>query len=352
MSKFTGNNNRMRNAWFLKAQLSYENDPLLQSAISSASLRFQETHKRGNSSSLLSKPLFMDPYAGCFVPPHTRMDLENPLKHYCIATKFIDDKLLRTVNHMDGLKQVVILSDGMDTRPYRLNWPSSTIMFDISPDRVFQNAAEKLQGVGAKVPRNCLYLHIPLECTDIQQTLRMKGFNGTRPSIWAFQGLPVMTLARFEEILSTVSGMAMKGCIFLGELPAWLAETEFGSKSSTKEWMNNLFMSNGFKVDMVSYNDVAKSLGKVVKSGEHENILFVSEQLQLSDDQMETRRKEMQKVEDDGDEEDNAKKIRKPKPWKHSEPVTRTQLMQMRDEFWDTAPHYGGRKGIYRLIVS
>ncbi|XP_041025824.1 ubiquitin domain-containing protein 1-like isoform X2 [Juglans microcarpa x Juglans regia] len=44
-----------------------------------------------------------------------------------------------------------------------------------------------------------------------------------------------------------------------------------------------------------------------------------------------------------GDE--NAQKIRKPKPWKHSEPITRTQLVQMRDEFWDTAPHYGGQKG-------
>lgn len=42
---------------------------------------------------------------------------------------------------------------------------------------------------------------------------------------------------------------------------------------------------------------------------------------------------------------DAAKQIRKPKPWKHSEPITRAQLVQMRDEFWDTAPHYGGRKG-------
>ncbi len=41
-----------------------------------------------------------------------------------------------------------------------------------------------------------------------------------------------------------------------------------------------------------------------------------------------------------------AKKIRKPKPWKHPQPITKTQLMQLRDEFWDTAPHYGGRKGI------
>ncbi|XP_039048287.1 LOW QUALITY PROTEIN: putative S-adenosyl-L-methionine-dependent methyltransferase MAP_3777 [Hibiscus syriacus] len=244
---------------------------------------------------VFAEPLFVDPYAGCFVPAHTRMDLENPLRHYCIATKFIDDKLLRTANHMDGLKQVVILSDGMDTRPYRLNWPSSTIIFDISPDRVFQNAAQKLKGVGAKVPRNCLYLHVPLESTDIQQALRATGFNGNRPSIWAIQGLPVMTLARFEEILSTVNGMAMKeGSVFLGELPAWLAETEFGSKSSTAEWLGNLFMSNAFKVDMIRYNDVAKSLGEVVKPGEHKNILFFSEQLRFSNAEMETRRAEMQ----------------------------------------------------------
>lgn len=39
------------------------------------------------------------------------------------------------------------------------------------------------------------------------------------------------------------------------------------------------------------------------------------------------------------------KKIRKPKPWKHPQPITKTDLVRMRDEFWDTAPHYGGRKG-------
>lgn len=49
-----------------------------------------------------------------------------------------------------------------------------------------------------------------------------------------------------------------------------------------------------------------------------------------------------------------AKKIRKPKPWKHTEPITKTQLMRMRDEFWDTAPHYGGQKGTLsmRLVYS
>ncbi|PPD94874.1 hypothetical protein GOBAR_DD08108 [Gossypium barbadense] len=43
----------------------------------------------------------------------------------------------------------------------------------------------------------------------------------------------------------------------------------------------------------------------------------------------------------------NAKKIRKPKPWKHPQPITKSELEQMRDEFWDTAPHYGGQKGCF-----
>jgi hypothetical protein len=43
----------------------------------------------------------------------------------------------------------------------------------------------------------------------------------------------------------------------------------------------------------------------------------------------------------------SAKKIRKPKPWKHPQPITKSQLLQMREEFWDTSPHYGGRKGTF-----
>ncbi|KAJ4727696.1 S-adenosyl-L-methionine-dependent methyltransferases superfamily protein [Melia azedarach] len=284
-----------KNGVLLRAKLEDDHDPLLQAAINAASLRFQETHR--------PEPLFVDPYAGCLVPPNARMDLKKHSHHYCLASKFIDDKLLRTVNHIDGLKQVVLLTDGMDTRPYRLNWPTSTIIFDISPERIFQKTAEKLEGVGAKIPRSCLFLHVPLESSNIQQALRIKGFNGNRPSIWAIQGLPVMTLASFEEILFIVSSLAMNGSLFLGELPAWLTETEIGSKSTTEKWMDKLFMSNGFGVSMINYKEAASSLGKELAPGYYRNILFVAEQMRFSDDQMETWRKEFQRVEEEGDEE-------------------------------------------------
>eukprot|EP00249_Psilotum_nudum_P015493 c25356_g1_i3 orf=721-1065(+) len=46
----------------------------------------------------------------------------------------------------------------------------------------------------------------------------------------------------------------------------------------------------------------------------------------------------------------HGKRLKKPKPWKHPEPITRSQLKQMRDEFWDTAPHYGGKKEIWDAL--
>jgi hypothetical protein len=49
-------------------------------------------------------------------------------------------------------------------------------------------------------------------------------------------------------------------------------------------------------------------------------------------------------------DEGRQKKVRRPKPWKHTEVITKGQLKQMRDEFWDTAPHYGGQKEIWDAL--
>lgn len=55
---------------------------------------------------LFVEPLFVDPYAGCFVSTDNEVDMKKQTHHYCLATKYIDDKLLHTINRMDGLKQV------------------------------------------------------------------------------------------------------------------------------------------------------------------------------------------------------------------------------------------------------
>lgn len=155
--------------------------------------------------------------------------------------------------------------------------------------------------VGAKIPRSCLFLHVPLESTDLQHDLCRKGFNGNRPSIWVFQGLPLTNLTSFKDILSLVGSLAMKGCLLLGELPGFFEETEAGIKSNAASLMDKLFMSNGFRVELVDYDEVSRKIS--MELGDCKKILFVAEHLRFSDDQMETWRKEFQRMEEEGDED-------------------------------------------------
>ncbi|CAH9140498.1 unnamed protein product [Cuscuta epithymum] len=270
----------------LRAQ-SQQNDPFFKAAFERAAARFKESQR--------SDPLFIDPYAGCLLPVKFDVLSEQRLLPYCLATKFIDDTLLSTLDKVDGLKQVVLFTDGMDTRPFRLNWPASTIIYDISPEEVFRSATEKLQDVGAKISRRCVFHHIPLNSSNLQHMLGSKGFNGTKPSIWAFQGLPVMNMESFKDILRVVSNLAMKGSLLLGELPIWLGETDFRCKSTTKRCLESLFMSCGFHVEVIEYNGLLKE--------ENANIVFVADHLRFSDDQMEIWRRELQRIEEEGDED-------------------------------------------------
>ncbi|CAL9241658.1 unnamed protein product [Arabidopsis halleri] len=96
----------------LRAEHREENDPLIQSALDSASLCLRETNRTGKQflSFSTQRPLFIDPYAACFLPPYTKKELDiHEQQHYCLATKFIDDKLLDIAKRIDGLKHVTLL---------------------------------------------------------------------------------------------------------------------------------------------------------------------------------------------------------------------------------------------------
>lgn len=53
----------------------------------------------------VAEPLFIDTYSACFGPT-AELDTEQHHNHYCLATKFIDDRLLTEVKNIDGVKQV------------------------------------------------------------------------------------------------------------------------------------------------------------------------------------------------------------------------------------------------------
>ena len=48
--------------------------------------------------------------------------------------------------------------------------------------------------------------------------------------------------------------------------------------------MDDLFMSYGFRVRIIGYDEVARNLGQEQILGNSDNLLFVAEQLRFSDD--------------------------------------------------------------------
>ncbi|GKE91131.1 S-adenosyl-L-methionine-dependent methyltransferase [Tanacetum coccineum] len=67
--------------------------------------------------------------------------------------------------------------------------------------------------------------------------------------------------------------------------------------------MYELFMSYGFRVRIIGYDEVAGNLGQEQIVGDSDNVLFVAEHLRFSDDEMEIWRREFQRIEGEGDEE-------------------------------------------------
>lgn len=56
---------------------------------------------------------------------------------------------------------------------------------------------------------------------------------------------------------------------------------------------------------------------------------------------------------EDGGQTQPKKKLKKPRPWKHAEgPLSRSELKRMREEFWDTSPHYGGTGEIWDALKA
>ncbi|PAN10197.2 hypothetical protein PAHAL_2G078000 [Panicum hallii] len=239
-----------------------EVDQHLLAALHAARIRDEESRR--------SDPLFIDPYAAVLLShdvAHHHMDylVSHAVvcyDHYRLTTRYIDDKLQNLVSNSEDIRQIVLLTDGMDTRPYRLSWPRLSVVYDVSPGKVFSTATRQLRGSGAKVSRNCVLLHTPLESPDLQEGLSKNGFNGNRLSLWVLQGLE-------------------------------------------QENLEKLFFTQGFQVSFVRYDDVVKDVGLDLATPweQRGRLLFVAEQLRFSDAQMESFRMHFERIEEDADED-------------------------------------------------
>jgi methyltransferase (TIGR00027 family) len=115
-------------------------------------------------------------------------------------TKYFDDYFRRAADA--GVRQVVILAAGLDSRAYRLDWPAATTIFELDQPQVLDFKRQVLAEHGDQPRAERREIAIDLR-EDWPQALRDSGFDPAKPSAWIAEGLLIYLPAAAQEQLFT-----------------------------------------------------------------------------------------------------------------------------------------------------
>jgi methyltransferase (TIGR00027 family) len=170
-------------------------------AVMVAAARAKETSK--------ADPLIRDPYAKLLVAGagagvwETMLDdefiakvanedaeaaaiFEHMSSYQAVRTHFFDEFF--TAATSAGVRQVVILASGLDSRAYRLDWPAGTTVYEIDQPKVLEYKSSKL--ADNAVRPTALLRHVAIDLRhDWPNALRQAGFDASVPTAWLAEGL-------------------------------------------------------------------------------------------------------------------------------------------------------------------
>jgi methyltransferase (TIGR00027 family) len=126
--------------------------------------------------------------------------------YQAVRTHFFDEYFQAAVSA--GIRQVVILAAGLDSRAYRLDWPVDTTVYEIDQPQVLTYKTGTLESAGA-APR-ATRRPVPVDLRDDwPAALSAAGFDPTQPTAWLAEGLlpylPAEAQDRLFERLTALS---------------------------------------------------------------------------------------------------------------------------------------------------
>jgi methyltransferase (TIGR00027 family) len=144
---------------------------------------------------------------------------EHPLKSEEFGQHFVTFQAART-RYFDayfrraaqaGVRQIVLLAAGLDSRAHRLDWADGTIIYELDQPQVldFKRDAVAANGANAKAERREIAIDLR---DDWPQALRDSGFQPDQPSAWIAEGLLIYLPASAQEQLFTgIDALASTG---------------------------------------------------------------------------------------------------------------------------------------------
>ncbi len=151
------------------------------------------------------------------------------IDYQAVRTHFFDEYFENAVRA--GIRQVVILAAGLDSRAYRLNWPPGTAVYEIDQPKVLEYKTEILEQQGAAPTASRRPVPIDLR-NDWPAALTGAGFDPTQATAWLAEGLlPYLPSEAQDRLFEMVTALSAPG--------SQVAVEAFGmnSRSNSQRWL-------------------------------------------------------------------------------------------------------------------
>jgi methyltransferase (TIGR00027 family) len=126
-----------------------------------------------------------------------------------VRTKYFDDYLLAAVGA--GVRQVVILASGLDSRAYRLDWPSGMVVYEVDQPQVIEFKTTTLADLGAQPTATRRTVPIDLRA-DWPAALRAAGLDADAPTAWLAEGLLIYLPPEAQDrLFDNITALSVPG---------------------------------------------------------------------------------------------------------------------------------------------
>lgn len=166
--------------------------------------------------------LFDDPLAAALAGPEGFAWLDRmksaagsggPQLYPVIRTRFFDEFLLNACRNL-GVRQVVIVAAGLDTRAFRLDWPPQTRLYEMDLPEVLNAKDDIIKD--ARVEAGCERRTIRADLREDTwpEALLAAGYQPRKSSVWLIEGLLFyLPRAAVDTLLGKVSAQAVAGSL-------------------------------------------------------------------------------------------------------------------------------------------
>lgn len=142
--------------------------------------------------------------------------------YQAVRTHFFDAYFAGAMR--EGIRQFVILASGLDSRAYRLNWPTQAVVYEIDQPQVLAYKATTLANIGATPRAEIREVGVDLR-HDWPAALSAAGFEAAVPTAWLAEGLLMYLPAEAQDrLFAQISELSAPGSRVAAETAAAQSE--------------------------------------------------------------------------------------------------------------------------------